>query len=137
MGLINTSQILEMSQQPLKEKALAILQEAGIAPPEEDEKESLESKLKASRLDTKSLLQGVSEIASNGDTDNARLQALKMGLQLNPETRQAMKEEAHVHVPVFNIVIKDGGQAQINGILMPRPGTMGQKIEVEQESIAT
>lgn len=94
-----------------------ILQKTGL---KEKPQEGLAGKLKKARLDTQTLLDGVSEIASNGDTDNARLQALKMGLQINPETRAAMNDDAGKIVPVFNIIIKDNGKASFNQILMPR-----------------
>lgn len=80
----------------------------------------LAEKLKRSRLDTDTLLNGVSDIASNGDTDNVRLAALKMGLQINPETRAAMNDDAGKQMPIFNIIIRDNGRAQLNTILMPR-----------------
>ena len=81
---------------------------------------SLEKKLKNSRLDTDSLLCGVSDIVSNGDSDNVRLAAIKIGLQLNPETRQAMNDEQSKIVPTFNIYIKDPHSDVINQILLPR-----------------
>ena len=84
--------------------------------------ESFEGKLKKARLSTESLLQTVGDIVSNGDTDHNRLQAAKIGLQLNPETRKALNDETGKQVPVFNIVINDnGGRTNLNAIMMPRP----------------
>jgi hypothetical protein len=82
--------------------------------------QNLESKLKSSRLDTESLLDGVADVISNGDSDGVRLQAIKIGLQLNPETRQAMNDEQSKQAPTFNIFIKDPQSSQINRILLPR-----------------
>lgn len=81
---------------------------------------SLEKKLNRSRLNTETLLDGVSDIISNGDSDGVRLQAIKIGLQLNPETRQAMNDEQTKIVPTFNIFIKDPHSETINQILLPR-----------------
>lgn len=94
-----------------------ILQSSGL---KEKPANDFAGKLAKARLNTEILLQGVADIASNGDTDNARLQALKMGLQLNPETRAAINDDAGKQMPVFNIIIRDGGRAQLNTILMPR-----------------
>ena len=81
---------------------------------------TLEKKLKSSRLDTESLLTGVSDIINTGDTDTVRLAAIKIGLQLNPETRTAMNDEQSKQTPVFNIFIKDPNSQVINQILLPR-----------------
>lgn len=107
----------------------SILTQAGV---KEKPAGDLAGKLKRARLDTQTLLDGVSEIASNGDTDNARLQALKMGLQINPETRAAMNDDAGKQMPVFNIIIKDGGRAQLNTVLMPRSEKVLDIIPIEE-----
>lgn len=111
--LINTKTNLEGNLQGIDE----ILTQSGVKTPTTTD---FESKLKRARLNTESLLEGVGDIASNGDTDNARLQAIKMGLQLNPETRKAINDDNGKQVPVFNIIIKDGERASVNAILMPR-----------------
>lgn len=111
--LINTKTNLEGNLQGIDE----ILTQSGVKTPTTTD---FESKLKRARLNTESLLEGVGDIASNGDTDNARLQAIKMGLQLNPETRKAINDDNGKQAPVFNIIIKDGGRASVNAILMPR-----------------
>jgi hypothetical protein len=94
-----------------------ILQLTGVKP---RESETLNGKLKLSRLDTETLLSGVSDIASNGDSDSVRLQALKIGLQLNPETRMAMHDEQSKATPSISIVIIDSQPKEMNPILFPR-----------------
>ena len=93
-----------------------ILEKAGVT----QKSATLDKKLTKSRLDSETLLDQVSDIISNGDSDAVRLQAIKVGLQLNPETRQAMNDEKAQQVPVFNIFIKDPQSLAINQILVPR-----------------
>jgi hypothetical protein len=94
-----------------------ILQLTGVKP---KNSETLDGKLKSSRLDTESLLSGVSDIVSNGDCDSVRLQAIKIGLQLNPETRMAMNDEQSKTTPSISIVIVDSQPKEMNPILFPR-----------------
>ena len=94
-----------------------LLEMAGVKQKNES---TLEKKLSKSRLGTEELLEGVADIISNGDTDSVRLQGIKIALQLNPETRQAMNDEATKQAPVFNIFIKDTKSNEINQILLPR-----------------
>jgi len=94
-----------------------ILQTAGVKP---KDSESLDSKLKSNRLDTDSLFSHLGEIVSSSENDITRLQALKMALQLNSETRQAMTDDKAKTAPIVNIIINDSQSVSINPILIPR-----------------
>lgn len=108
-----------------------LLEAAGVIQKKE---QTLSGKLQKSRLDTDSLLGGVSDIINTGDTDTVRLAAIKIGLQLNPETRQAMNDEQSKQVPTFNIFIKDPNSQLINQILLPRKPKIIEAVYEETQS---
>lgn len=97
-----------------------LLEAAGLKPKELANDAPLMEKLKASRLGTKELLEDLSNIISTGDTDGVRLKAIETGLKLNPETRQALNDDAGKPVPIVNIIIRDRQSVEVNPILLTR-----------------
>jgi hypothetical protein len=94
-----------------------LLKEAGILKTQENP-ESLEELLKSNNLSKNDLLEAISFLANNGQTDAVRLRAVELGLKL----QGLLAADNQVAATSFTIVIRDANPTPtINPILLPRP----------------
>lgn len=77
---------------------------------------SLDSLLEDSGLDATRVLEEVGNLMKYAEQESTRLQAAKIGLQLN----RMLEDDDLKRIPVVNIIINDSEYTQINPILLPR-----------------
>jgi hypothetical protein len=91
------------------------LQEVKRATPALETKD-LETLLQEHQLSPKDLLENLAELIRSGDSSATRVNATKIGLQLN----NLLRNDQAVNAPVVNIIIHDADYGGVNPILIPR-----------------
>lgn len=84
--------------------------------PSGDMKEGMRELLEKNNLSPDEILDNLSGIMRSGESDSVRLQAAKLGAQLNG---MLMNNEGVV-VPSVTIIINNGDNMDVNPILIPR-----------------
>lgn len=93
-----------------------VLTDSNILPKRDGSKEQLPSLLADANLSAEEVLEHVSSMMRSGENDGVRLRAAEMGLKLNG----LLQDNKNAGFIPITIVINDGGQLDVNPILIPR-----------------
>lgn len=114
MPLIDVSKSVEPKKTGIDQilKESGILKEVGV----KGERSELSTALAANGLGLSEVLSRVRELSENGETDNVRLGANKMALEMHG----ALRSDNAKQIPTVNITIIDSASVAVNPILLPR-----------------